>query len=93
MDDTNAIDRARSKALHIALGELFRRYDPAASLDELEKYHWDATDKNVREAALRWRASALVNAAQGNNISAFNIARGTGVPQEELDALRALLYG
>lgn len=82
------IDRAT--ALHDALVELFSRYPAVPCMEEARKYGWV---HRIDEAAPQWRRKALELALEGNSENAFRHAKGTGVPQEELDALKALLYG
>lgn len=81
----------RATALHDALVELFSRYPAVADRTEMERYHWNPTEPE--RAATTWRKRALQYASGGTPEDALNLARGTGVPQEELDALKALLYG
>lgn len=83
----------RSTALHAALSALFNRYEALADPEEMARAKWLIGDMTRREAAEKWRASALRYAAGGEASNAFVMAKGAGVPQEELDTLKALLYG
>lgn len=70
-------DDEKRAAVAAALEELFRQYAPSGD------FHTNQV--------LKWRNTALYYARNGATAAAFFFARGTGVPNDVLDALKALL--
>jgi hypothetical protein len=73
-------------ALFAALEALFAKYPPRVQ----KKIGSFKTDK---EQAMCWRDDALDSCTKGWFTSAIVLADNTGIPQEELIAVSALLFG